>query len=305
MHSDRSLITLTLAGLLLTVVGCGTNPQPTPASSVSPGPTDSGAASPRLTPTATARATATATPTPSPTPEPTIAVEALPVVTLDPRVTTAVCDPYPGQAFPESQDVTLACVDGLEYGYRAIRTVTSDPIHRLYLQRPPCPTAPCSDEALNAATITGWSDGGAWSVVVDLRISATSVPLPAPGAEWPIAASSRVPATKRPSVADAPAELLKRAALPFCGHAEVGAPESVRACFRNAVLQGRPAEMIEQDYGTEGDPVLLVIRTTGAGAVVQYLGTAGTWRRQFGAMTLGIIASAWSFEPLSDGRLIN
>jgi hypothetical protein len=68
------------------------------------------------------------------------------------------------------------------------------------------------------------------------------------------------------------------------------------ACFRDAVLAGRAAEMLHHP-GIEGD-VTAVYRFDGHGAIHWYRFDSGVsaWWRLDGTMSLGITPASWSFE---------
>ena len=88
-----------------------------------------------------------------------------------------------------------------------------------------------------------------------------------------------------------------RVPYPNCGHAELGEPTSVLRCVRDAVLAGRPAEMTETLFGTEGGEILRVYRFAGAGAIQLYQRFEGAWITQPGSMIIGPGEDTWSFEP--------
>ena len=171
------------------------------------------------------------------------------------------------------------------------------PIERLYFQRPGCQTTPCTEDELSTATVTGWTAAGAFIVALDSRLMTVTMPRRDPGANWPFAGPSLVPAVDHPSLEGAPAEIAMRTAYPFCGMAELGFPESVVGCFRDAVLEGRPAELIERLVATEGGGVIRLYRFDGRGALLMHQRSDGHWFSQAGSMMLGFTPGAFDFDP--------
>lgn len=102
---------------------------------------------------------------------------------------------------------------------------------------------------------------------------------------------------KRPVIEGAPREVATRTPYPFCGSAELGDPSSALGCSRDAVLAGRPAELIDHVYGTEGGAITWLYRFDGQGALVRYSYDAGRWLRQAGTMILGITPTTRDFDP--------
>jgi hypothetical protein len=283
MIRSRRITASLLAALI--IAGCGGTPAQ-----------DTTAAPPRGT-----------VPTPSPTIAPTpttldtLDIDSLPGVALVDALPTAVCDPEPGQADPEAGEGTLYCGGALELALGALRTVTGQTVERLYLDLPACATSPCTEEELDTGTVTAWTATSAWQVVLDTRSDTVTVPIRVTAATWPQAGTSPAPSVKRPVIQGAPAEVASRTPLPYCGRAEVGAPPEVAGCFRDAVLAGRRAEMIERVHGTEGGEILWIDRFDGAGPIVRYVRdrTSGSaiWHRSEGTMILGTTELTWDFDP--------
>lgn len=224
-------------------------------------------------------------------------IDTLPSASLDPATETAVCDNELRWLDEKAGDVTISCFDGLVLGLQALKTTLSAPIERLYFQRPPCKTAPCTEDQLSTATVTGWTGPDAFSVALDSRLETVGMPTPDPDAIWPLAGSSPIPAVDRPVLKGAPAEIALRTAYPYCGRAEIGQPESVMGCFRDAVLAGRRAELLERVFGTEGGEITRLYRFDGRGALLIYQYSDGGWFRQAGSMILGFTPGAFDFEP--------
>ena len=86
-----------------------------------------------------------------------------------------------------------------------------------------------------------------------------------------------------PLLAGAPAEVDARTPLPACGEETAhldgrGLNLEGRACFWQAVLEGRPAEFISRGWTVEGDPVLTVYRTLADSTGEEfYDGTRDRW----------------------------
>jgi len=250
-----------------------------------------------------------ATPSPvaaTPTLGQSLVIGDLPRVDLADIDATAVCDPEPSQINLDAGESTVACSDGLELALAAIRTVTQDRATRLYLHRPQCATVPCSEDELSTATVVVWMGTRAFTVQLDSRLATVPLPSVPNDDAWPPAGNGPAPDVARPSIDGAPPEIAGREPYPFCGRAEFGDPPEVLGCFRDAVLAGRPAELIDQLYGTEGGELLWIYRYGGHGRLIRYQHdqtvaddgrTVDAWGRSEGAMILGITQLAWDFDP--------
>ena len=231
----------------------------------------------------------------SPSASRVIEVDTLPRVFPDPATQTAVCDPQASQLDTDYGEATIACYDGIVLGLRALSTLSSSPIERLYLQRPTCAAKPCTEDELSTATVTGWTATDAFSVGLDSREKTVEV-LPAPAAAWP-EGTSATPGVDRPVIESAPPEIAARPAYPYCGEAELGQPEAITGCFRDAVLAGRPAELVDRYVGTEEGPITRLYRFDGRGAIASYLHDGRRWSRQAGSLILGFTPGAFDFDP--------
>ena len=288
--------------LVFVVSACGSTPAPTATASPS--------SEASRTPTAVA-----ATPSPvaaTTRPVASLTIDDLPRVELADVDATAVCDPVPSQTNIEAGESGIYCSDGLGLALRAVRTVTRDPVTRLYLHRPECAVVPCSDDELSTATVAIWTATDAFSIGLDSRLESVALAAAAQDADWPAPGNGHAPQTSRPSLDGAPDDLAGRDPYPFCGRAEIGDPPEVVGCFRDAVLAGRKAEMIERVYGTEGGEMLWIYRYDGSGRLVRYShdqtisgdgGSADSWGRSEGAMILGITPLTWDFDPWFSTRL--
>jgi hypothetical protein len=233
-----------------------------------------------------------------------IEIRNLPTVSFDATSLTALCDPTPSQTNLDAGESTIDCGDGLMLGLRAIRTATTSTVYRLYLNRPACASVPCTADELSMATVTGWTAEATLSTSLDSRLATVSAPTLEAAVSWPPAGTSGVPKVGRPSLARAPRELLDRLAYPFCGRAEVDIPPAVIACFRDAILAGRTAELFQLVHGTEGGDIVWLFRYDGHGALVRYSYGAPRWRRQVGSLILGPTPTTWDFDPWSGGNLL-
>jgi hypothetical protein len=302
----------------LVLAACGSSASP-PAVSPSPSIEEPSAtptavvATPSLVPATPSLVPATPSLVPAtPSPIPPLVIADLPRVELAEIDATAVCDPDPNQSHRAYGESTIFCSDGLFLAFAVVRTVTQDPVTRLYLDRPRCAATPCSEDELSTAEVTAWTPTQAFSVQLDSRLRTVPQPSVVDDAVWPAAGSEPVPAVRRESLKGAPPEVASREPYPFCGRAETGFPASVLDCFRGAVLAGRKAEAIELVYGIEGGELLWIYRYDGRGRLVRYEhdqtvngdgSDANEWRRAEGAMNLGITRHAWDFDPWTSSKL--
>ena len=222
----------------------------------------------------------------------------LPQASLEPAAVTAICDPEASQVDAAYGFATLSCPDGLRVAARVFRATAVGPLTRLYFRRPACPAVPCTDDQLSTATITAWTDQGAYTIALDSRLLTVALPIEDPTPVWPSPANASEPASVAPTIAGAPSVIANRVAHPYCGHTTLGQPPDVSSCFRDAVLAGRPAEMIETVFGTEGGEVTWLDRFDGHGAVLRFSQfMSEPWRRQAGTLILGIGPQTWDFDP--------
>ena len=268
------------------------------------------------TPTATPRIEPTSisvigTPSPAiatPIPTPLLSIRDLPHVELADVDATAVCDPEPSQGNVDAGESSIHCTDGLAVAVAVVRTVSQAPVTRLYLHRPPCAAIPCSADESSVAEVTVWTATDAFSIQLDSRLEAVPSLAATHDALWPAAGGEPAPGAARPSISGAPPALSDRDAYPYCGRAELGDQPEVLGCFRDAVLAGRPAEMIQRVYGTEGGEILWIYRYDGQGRLIRYAHDTSvtgdgqatdTWSRTEGAIVLGISPWGWDFDPWS------
>lgn len=258
---------------------------PTPSNGPSPPPSTA-------PPNSLATTLPTHVPSASPSSAASLDLETLPKVRLADSDTTAICDPDPS-AFGD-----VFCYDGLDLGFRALRT-TMTSVDRLYLNRPACASGVCDPDEVNRVRVIGWSGADAYTVLMDWDANTITIPTPGAAAAWPFATSSVPPSIRWPSIDNAPTEIGRREPYPFCGRAkplgfqdeEPGdreEVEAINACFFDAVLEGRPVEMIEVTAVTR-QPALL--RFDGYGFVIRYMqegeGPDRGWFRREGALVLG------------------
>ena len=234
---------------------------------------------------------------PTPTPVPPLAINDLPRIELADVDATAVCDPEPSQGSIDAGESTVHCSDGLALALAVVRTVTQDPAIRLYLHLPTCASVPCSEDELSTAEVTIWTESLALKVQLDSRLQSVQQPVVSNDDAWPAPGSEPEPPVSRPSIEGAPSAVADRDPYPFCGRAEIGEPSSVLGCFRDAVLTGRKAEMINRVYGTEGGEILWIYRYDGAGRLRRFQQDGTNWAMNEGAMILGITPQTWDFDP--------
>lgn len=230
---------------------------------------------------------------PQPTP---LDPDDLPEASLEIEMATAICDPEQSDLDINAGESLVPCYDGLVVGLRALKTSIED-IERLYLQRPRCASTPCTTEELSTVTVTGWSDGVATSVVIDWEQNRIRPPVTDLEAEWPRPSSTLAPPVAKPEIDGAPRYVRKREPLPFCGNADEDRAAAMQ-CFRDAVLDNRPAEMLESfDVGGGTQ----VFRFAGQGLVSRYAMFGSVWREHRGGLIVGP-AFGWSFEEWFAGR---
>jgi hypothetical protein len=229
----------------------------------------------------------------------TLDIEALPKVSLDLAVNTTVCDPEASQLNIDAGEAAIFCTDGHRVAIRAFAAVMQAPIERMYFRRPVCQATPCTIGELSTATVTGWTATEVLSVALDSRLTTVGRPVPDTTAVWPAPDSSSVPGVERPVIKGAPADFAARTPFPFCGRAELDEPPAVIACFRDAVLGRRPAELVQTVFGTEGGDIIRVYRFEGRGAVLMYTLESGPWVRRPGSLVLGLEPGGWDFDPWS------
>ncbi len=279
------------------------------AGCVATGPAPSGARNATLPPTHATDPVATgALPTPpaeTPTAAPTeLDFDELPELRPELRSILLLCDPSPGTALTDPPDQLLVCGDGLELGLRAVQAATDEPIERAWLRLPTC-SNPCTLTERSTGTLTAWTAAGtAWSSRLNAVTRKATLAAPDPTASWP-SLDAPVPAVARPRIAGAPVELAERKPLPFCGHSVLNRPAGIPRCFLAAVLAGRPAEVIDTQFGTEGGKTLQVARSSGSGSIeawhldVDVNGRPTGWYHVPSALVLGSRAEDWSLVPFS------
>lgn len=242
----------------------------------------------------------------TPTPVAPLVIADLPRVELAEIDATAVCDPAASQSNLEAGEATITCSDGLALAIAVVRATTPDSVTRLYLERPRCVAIPCSVTELSTATVTAWTSTRVFAVELDSRPETVDRPRLVDDAGWPESRGTSAPLVERTPLDGAPPEVAGRSALPYCGRSELGDPPEVAGCFRDAVLDGRAAEVIDLAFGTEGGDLLRIYRFDGTGPLVVYVHDqtvdgdgrqADAWRRSEGALILGITPSAWGFDP--------
>jgi hypothetical protein len=189
---------------------------------------------------------------------------------------TVVCDPY---QYTRNETV---CEDVIRYAIPAVALATDDPLQRVYLRRGCAPS--CGRGERDVETIVAATEGAVWTMIIDN--DSITEPVPDPSAVWPQASGTPSPSVHRRSFSGEPTEIRDREAYPFCGP-ELGDWVAVTGCFLDAVLEGRPAEMIELTHPIDfGSPALLLTRFDGDGAVRQYLRRDKDWFRLDGSVVM-------------------
>jgi hypothetical protein len=237
---------------------------------------------------------ATETPTP-PTPTASaaraVAIDDLPrKVDLDPVLTTVVCDL--GQAGGLRADIPLVCGDEAVIATRFLASKGETPA-RIYLERTPCAAASCTQDELSTGTVSVTSSGAEYEIAVDSRAD-TIIPVEVADPRWPKAAPYAPSGKPAPTFPGAPKGLVDRVPYPYCGLTQPAAAGPVNNCFRNSVLTGRPAEILQvapQDRET------WLYRYSGSGAVIAYVKTPQGWGRLPGSLIVDTRPTLWYFNP--------
>jgi hypothetical protein len=250
--------------------------------------------SPTTSPTATASplvvpTTPAASVLPTPTAIAFLDADDLPPAVLEDQGATSICDPKPNR---DAGRTPAGCYDATLLGLQALHTATQS-VDRIYLRRIPCASTVCTSAELNVVTVTGWSGDMALSVRLDYGRGTTTVPFADQSATWPTPAQAPTsPPVVRLAVAGAPRVVRERAPYPFCGEAPEG-PSPVRSCFRDAVLEGLPAEMHDRNAVT-GE--IWIFRFDGQGLITRYGDSTDGWFRDAGSMILSLAPDLWSFD---------
>jgi hypothetical protein len=214
---------------------------------------------------------------------------------------TAICEPEPAQANPDIGSSTIGCTDGLTWALAAVRTLSDDDVTRMFLDRPDCPALGCSEADLNEADVYVWLGDQSYTVGLDMTNQSAALAAATTDAPWPTSSGSAVPPVTRANVKAAPEVLAQRDAMPFCGRTVRGDPQSIPGCFRDAVIEGRPAEMVDVTYTAHGERVVRLFRYTGGRPVEVFRRYGRVWRHSFGAMSLRASPSMWDFIPWGSG----
>jgi hypothetical protein len=143
------------------------------------------------------------------------------------------------------------------------------------------------------------ADGSARLITIVRRTETTATVERSASALWP----TPTPGLPSPTVQTRSPGEYGPFRLPTCGTAVWGSPREVLGCFRNAVIEGVPAEFIEETSGIEGGTIRTDYRFFGSGPIFATM-TEGSLPRvrttfSLGAMILGFDGIAWSYAPLS------
>lgn len=176
---------------------------------------------------------------------------------------------------------------------------------QMLVTRPTC-TGACTADESNRATVDIWASSGAVvRVGLDGRVETATAELIDPAAaRWPTPTTTEAPAVARPGIAHAPARIRDREPYPFCGtfdRADPGGDDvPLERCFLDAVIDGRSAEYLAEEYGTEGGTVTELYRFAGSGSVQRDVRADGRWETQRGCLVLLLEGGGWSFEPFDE-----
>lgn len=273
------------AALTVVVLACASPPpSPTPQPSLEPSPN---ATVPTQAPVES----------PSPSPSPLVIDETDLIVEIPakhvPSRTTSLCDrQQDNNGSLEGVKPPLVCEDALLIGTRVAQLLSGEKPDRMYLERSDC--QPCSADELHTGILHVWAAGRDIDVAIDSRMRTVTVLDPGGGDGWPRAGDSSAPPLGRPKLPDAPTSLQQRARLPLCGVSRGEPSPAAQRCFRDAVVELRPAELVYRYSTGEG---LFVDRFDGTGALAHYSYIDGAWQEQRVALVLNPDGTAWN-EPL-------
>ena len=235
-------------------------------------------------------------PSPSPSPSPLVIdrsdlVVAVPTKHVSSR-TISLCENEQDNGSLEGVNPPLVCEDALLIGTRVAQLLVGTKPDRMYLERPDC--SPCSADDLRTGILHVWAGAQDLDIAIDSRTRTIAVLDPGDGDHWPVAGDSSTPPLGRPKLPDAPTSLQQRSKLPLCGVFQGEPSPAARRCFRDAVIDLRPAELVYRYSTGEG---LFVDRFDGSGALTHYSYIGGEWQEQRGALLLNPDGTAW-YVPL-------
>jgi hypothetical protein len=230
-------------------------------------------------------------------------------VTLDPTAQTAICDAPPNALDPGAGESKISCTDAIIDGVRALSADLRAEISHVRVTAQRCAVERCTTTELSTSTVIAWTTTNeAWSTVIEVGLPEGSGVWASPAVRetkpsWP-SLEAKTPAIRRPTIDGAPSIVAGRPPYPFCGTIEpFGGGDAAKgwSCFLAAVLAGRPAELLEHAVSGGGDPLVMVYRYSGAGAVVRFSGAGGKWNRANGSIILPPPGTTvWSYEPWPD-----
>lgn len=231
-----------------------------------------------------------ATPPPS-TPVAYLDATDLPSANLGTAGATTLCDPNVTIGGAPSG---IACSEALSLALRAFK-LQVDHVDRMYLMRTAC--GGCTAPAGDFPTVVAWSGSQTLVVSIDGGHGRVTAPITAPeNALWPTSSGSAAPQPHRPAIEGAPKSVSERVAYPFCGDARVDGSNAY-GCFLDAILDGRPAELVDAFAVTAGVEIL---RFSGRGLIERYADWPEGWMRDGGSAVLGSPAGNWSFDNWVD-----
>ena len=286
-----------------------------------PSLTSSPAATPSpLAPTASVappQASPTASDLPSESVPSATAINLVDLVGIEVDLSTAavLCEQDPDEN-DEDGGRSMDCSGAVRDGVAAIGQVRPGRVVRVYLDRPAC--TECSPDESNLATAYAWLDDGVTiAAALDGRTDVALVssagdasgiwPEPGSSESPPVAGGGGAvsPAGGRPLVLRPTTAISSREPYPYCGSTDTAVPDPddtvEEACFLDAVIAGRPAELIATVYGIEGGTFTWLYRHDATGPVQRYEHGPDVkpgWPGSDGLLILHRADTGWDFSPL-------
>lgn len=193
----------------------------------------------------------------------------LPALAIDPARILQWCDPWPGLD-PEVQPID--CTEAIEAAVRATGPLQGSIFQADSHYSPPCVIPDrCGPALPNRAFVILLSRAAGPLLVEVVRTPDQAIMAfaPKPGPAPSPAPAMDPPAVQRPNFPGASDEFREREPFPFCGRGEMFEERpAINRCFVLSVRSGTPAEMILDGSSVEGDPVTVIYRFAGSGAVI-------------------------------------
>jgi hypothetical protein len=180
---------------------------------------------------------------------------------------------------------------------RAIETQDEPAFQRVLVDLADC--VRCTKEERNRARVVAWTADHAIVVRIDALLAmATIRHVDLASVAWPSIEATDPPRVHRPNIQGAPSWVATRDPLPHCGHR---GDRPADLCFTAAVLSGRPAEVLDHGYPTEGGArITFVYRFTGIGTVSEITHSEGSddWTERGGFHLLATDRVVWGFSSI-------